>query len=59
MFSLNNRNYLCLVDYHSKFSVVKRIESISAESVTLLCKISFIEYGLPKKIMSDAGSKYD
>ena len=26
VFQLNNKNYLCIVDYHSKFPVIKRME---------------------------------
>ena len=55
MFTLDNKNYLCIVDYHSKFPVIK-MEDLSAESLILACKIIFSEYGLPKNIMSDAGS---
>ena len=25
MFSLHNKNYLCIVDYHSKFPVLKKL----------------------------------
>ena len=55
MFTLNNKNYLCIVDCHSKFLVVKRTEDLSADSLILACKIIFSEYGLTKKIMKDTG----
>ena len=55
MFTLDNRQYLCNVDYHSKFSIVKMIKGISADSLILTCKITFAEYGVPKKIMTDSG----
>ena len=58
MFTLNNTNYLCILDYHSIFPAVKKTEDLSADSVTLTCKVIFSEYGLPRKIMSDAGSKF-
>ena len=33
IFQLNNKNYLCIVDYHSKFPVIKRMVGvISRES---------------------------
>ena len=32
IFHLNNKNYLCIVDYHSKFPIIKRIHRLSAES---------------------------
>ena len=53
MFTLNNKHYLCIVVYHSKFPVIKNTEDLSADSLVLTCKAIFAEHGLPKKIMSD------
>ena len=58
MFTLNNKYYLCIVDYHSQFPIVKRAEDMSAENLILACKVIFSEYGLPKRIMSDAGGNF-
>ena len=58
MFTLHNRNYLCIVDYHSKFLVMKKMEDLSADSLILKCKIIFLEYCLPKKTMSDSGGNF-
>ena len=58
VFTLQNNNYLCIVDYHSKFPVIKMMKDLLADSLILECKIIFSEYGLPKKIMSDAGSNF-
>ena len=58
MFTLHNRNYNCIVDYHHSFPIIKMIEDLSADSVILACKIIFSEYGLLKKIMSDIGSNF-
>ena len=58
MFTLNNKHYLCIVDYHSEFPIIKKAEDISADSQILTCKGIFAEYGIPKKNMSDSGSKY-
>ena len=55
LFTLHNKYYLCIVDYHSKFSVIKMVEDLLEDSLILACRIIFSEYGLPKKIMSDAG----
>ena len=57
MFTLHNKNYLCIVDYHSKFPVIKK-EDLSADSLTLTCKIISAEFGLPKKIMSEVGGTF-
>ena len=55
MFMLHIKNYLCIVDYHSKFPVIKKMEDLSADSLILTCKIIFAEFGLPKKIILDPG----
>ena len=49
MLTLHNKNYLCIVDHHSKFQVTKKMEELSADSIVLACKNIFSEYGLPKK----------
>ena len=53
MFMLHNKNYLCIVYYHSRFPVIKKTEDLSADSLILTCKIIFVEFGLPKQVMSD------
>ena len=58
VFHYNNKNYLCIVDYNSKFPVVKRLEGLSAENLSNAVKIIFAEYGTPHKIMSDAGTNF-
>ena len=57
-FQLNNKNYMCIVDYHSKFPVIKRMEGLSAESLIAAVKVVFVENGIPHRIMSDAGSNF-
>ena len=39
MFTLNNKYYLCIVDYHSKFSIIKKTEDLSVDSLILMCKV--------------------
>ena len=50
IFHFNNKNYLCIVDYHSKF-LIKRLEGLSAESLITMTKVIFAEYGIPQKLM--------
>ena len=57
IFQLNNKNYLCIVNYHRKFLVVK-IKGLSVDSLILALKVVFAEYGIPKRVMSDAGSNF-
>ena len=58
VFQLNNKNYLCVVDFHSKFPVIKRMEGLSAESLIATVKIIFAEYSIPCRLMSDDGSNF-
>ena len=54
MFTLDNKQYLCIADYHSKFPIIKNTEDLSADILVLTCTIIFSEYIVPKKIMSDS-----
>ena len=45
-FQFNNKNYLCIIDYHSKFPVVKRMERLSRENLITTAKVIFSEYGI-------------
>ena len=38
IFTLNDKQYLCIVDYHSKFLMIKKTADLSADSVILMCK---------------------
>ena len=48
MFTLSNKNYLCIVDYHSKFPIIKMVDGMSPESLILASKAILSEYGSPK-----------
>ena len=37
IFTLNNKHYLCTIDYYSKFPVIKETEDLSADSLILVC----------------------
>ena len=41
MFMLNNKQYLCIVDYHSNFLIIRKTKDLSADSLILVCKIIF------------------
>ena len=49
VFHFNNKNYLCIVNYHSKFPVVKRMEGLSTENLIATAKVIFAEYGIQHK----------
>ena len=52
----NNITLLCVVDYYSKFPIVKKISVLSPDDLRHTSKLIFAELGLPKKIISDAGT---
>ena len=58
IFTLNNKHYFCVVDYHSKISIIKKAEDLLADSLILTCKVIFAEYRIPRKIMSDSGGNF-
>ena len=60
VFHFNNKNYLCIVDYNSKFPVIKRkrMEGLSTENLITTAKVIFAEYGIPCKLMSDTGTNF-
>ena len=53
-----NKKYLCIVDYHSKFPVIKRMEGLSAENLIVTMKVIFTEYSILCRLMSHAGSNF-
>ena len=58
MFTQHSKYCLCIGVYHSKFLVIKQLEDLITDNLIQACKFIFSEYGLPKKIMSDPGSKF-
>ena len=56
--SISNRQLSLSCRFSSKFSVVKKEESLSEDSLINCFKIIFAEYGFPKKIMSDADANF-
>ena len=51
---VNNKKFLCIVDYHSKLPMLKATEGFSVDHLMRSCKIIFSEYGFSKKIIFDA-----
>ena len=58
VFQFNNKNYLCIIDYHSKFPIVKRMEGLLTENLIATAKVIFAEYGILCKFMSDTGTNF-
>ena len=55
---INGKTLLHIVDYHSKFPIVKKVNSLSGDDLVWMTKLIFAEYGLSKKIVSDAGTNF-
>ena len=47
VFHFKNKHYLWIVDYNSKFPIIKRLEGLSADNLINMVKIIFTEYGIP------------
>ena len=58
VFHFNNMNYLCVVDYNSKFPIVRKLQGLLAEHLINVVTAIFAKYGIPHKIMSDAGTNF-
>ena len=48
--------YLCIIDYHKEFPLINLTNGLIADILIITCKIIFAEQGLPRNIMSDAGT---
>ena len=42
IFNTNNRHYFCIVDYHSKFPVIKQMKGFSTDNVIQICRCLYI-----------------
>ena len=58
IFYFDGASYLLIIDYTSRFSVVKKITSMTAQHIAGQMKLVFSEYGLPETIISDNGPSY-
>ena len=53
IFQLGRHDYLCLVDYYSKFPVIRQLKGKTADAVIINLKSVFAEYGIPQEVISD------
>ena len=56
IFSFDKKHYLCIVDYHSKFLVMKQMERISRANLIKQIRLFFSECGLSIKTVSEPGT---
>ena len=54
----NDKNYLVLVDYYSRWLEIKHLRSITSRSVIDKCRQVFATHGIPEEFHSDNGSQF-
>ena len=58
IFHYESQPYLFIVDYSSRFPIVRKLKSMSAQHITEHFKSIFSEYGWPDTLVSDNGPCY-
>ena len=58
IFHYKSQSYLLIVDYTSRFPIVRKLKSMSAQHVAKHFKSIFSEYGWPDTLVSDNGLCY-
>ena len=58
IFHHESQSYLLIVDYTSRFPIVRKLKSMSAQHVAEQFKSIFLEYGWPDMVVSDNGPCY-
>ena len=58
LFEWKNSNYLQVVDYHSRWIEISRLERTTAECVIAHTSSIFARYGIPEVVVSDNGPQY-
>ena len=58
IFHFKNVNYLCVVDYNSKFPIIRRYLELLVEHLINEVTAIFAKYGIPQKIMFDTSMNF-
>ena len=58
IFHWNNKVYLLVVDYYSRFWEVVKLRSMTAENLIIEMKKIFSRHGIPEMVKSDNGPQY-
>ena len=58
VFTPNDKHHHFIVDYNSKFLVIKKIAGLNSDALIQACKITFTEFQFPSKLISDAGTNF-
>ena len=58
IFHVNNKNFILIVDYYSRFPVVCQIQFMTSRVLVKLFTEIFSEFGFPKSIVSDGTTQF-
>ncbi|XP_038052823.1 uncharacterized protein K02A2.6-like [Patiria miniata] len=58
LFEIHGDNYLLIVDYHSKYPVVHKLNSTTSAAVAGITSHTFSLLGAPAEVMSDNGPQF-
>ena len=58
LFSFDNKDYVIVVDYTSKFFEISRLPNTEASTIINHTKAIFSHYGIPREIVSDTGPQF-
>ena len=58
IFQFNGANYLIIVDYYSRFPIIRPLNDTSASTISSHLTSLFAEYGLPSALTTDFGSQF-
>ena len=58
IFTFKSRKFLLIVDYFSKYPIVKEISSENSETIAKHMRSVFVDFGAPREIVSDNGPAF-
>ena len=59
LLELNEEQFLLVVDYYSRFPVLRKLNSLSTATTVLHVKQIFSEYGIPKTVVTEGGPQFN
>ena len=58
IFEIDGTKYLIIVDYFSRFPIIRKLNDITANTICNHFNSVFSEYGIPSTIVTDCGTQY-
>ncbi|UYV64850.1 K02A2.6-like [Cordylochernes scorpioides] len=58
LFKFENKWYLVVIDYYSRFPIVVQLDRLTANVVVRSCKSIFARHGIPETVVSDNGTQF-